>query len=113
MKEPLATHPASLPAAERQTRSRLAQLVHSYPLLRGTLTVRARQCGKPNCRCARGQLHVSLYLVQSRDGSLRQLCVPQDWQDRVRQAVHNYRQMQQLLEELSEREWKRLQQRKE
>lgn len=105
-------HRPSLSAAERETRSRLAQLVHSYRLLRGTLSVRTRRCGKPNCRCARGQWHVSLYLVQSHDGELRQLCVPRDWEDRVRQAVHDYQQMQRLVEELSEMEWKRLRERR-
>lgn len=104
---------SSLSASERHARSRAAQLVHSYPLLRGTLSVRTRQCGKPTCRCTRGQLHVSVYLVQSHNGELRQVCIPKDWEDRIRQAVHNYQQMQRLLEEISELEWKRLRERKD
>jgi hypothetical protein len=69
------------------------------------------KCGKPNCRCTRGELHKSLYLVQSQGGSLRQICVPQAWQERVRQAVRDYRKMQELIEEVSELEWKRLKER--
>jgi hypothetical protein len=53
-----------------------------------------------------------LYLVQSQGGKLRQICVPQAWQERVRQAVHDYRKMQALIEEVSELEWKRLKERK-
>jgi hypothetical protein len=53
-----------------------------------------------------------LYLVQSREGKLRQICVPQAWQGRVRQAVKDYRQLQKLIEEVSELGWKRLQERK-
>jgi len=53
-----------------------------------------------------------LYLVQSQDGKLRQICVPQAWQERVRQAVSDYHKMQELIEEVSELEWKRLQERK-
>ena len=53
-----------------------------------------------------------MYLVQSHAGKLRQLCVPKAWQDRVRQAVNDYQEMQRLVEEVSELEWKRLQERK-
>ena len=103
----------SLSAAERHLRSRIAQLLHSCWLLHATLAPRQRRCGKPNCRCTRGQLHSSLYIVQSRQGQPRQLYVPQHWESRVRQAVADYQQLQQLLEEVSELEWKRLQSRRE
>lgn len=98
--------------SERRRRSRLAQVAHNQRLMRGTLSVRHGRCGKPNCRCARGELHPSLYLVQSQDGKVRQICVPRAWEEQVRQAVGDYREMQRLLEEISEREWKRLQERK-
>jgi hypothetical protein len=91
----------------------LAQLVHAHPFLRGTLAVRSRPCGKPNCRCARGELHVSLYVVQSHAGKPRQVYVPKQWEERIRQAVRNHQEIQTLLEELSEWEWKRLRERKE
>jgi hypothetical protein len=91
----------------------LAQLAHAQPFLRGTLSVRSRPCGKPNCRCARGQWHVSLYVVQSHEGKPRQVYVPKAWEERIRQAVQNHQEMQRLIEELSELEWKRLRERKE
>jgi hypothetical protein len=53
-----------------------------------------------------------LYLVQSHAGKLRQICVPKAWQQRARQAVNDYRLMQELIEEVSELEWKRLQEKK-
>lgn len=105
-------HRAKLSAAERHFRSRIAQLASGQWFLRGTLSPRSGKCGKPNCHCTRGELHRSLYLVQSQQGKLRQICVPQAWQQRVRQAVHDYQQMQSLIEEVSELEWKRLQERK-
>ena len=52
------------------------------------------------------------YLVQSQQGKPRQICVPKAWQERVRQAVNDYQQMQRLIEEVSELEWKRLRERK-
>ena len=103
---------ASLSPSERHFRSRLAQLAHHHWLLRGTLSVRSRKCGKPNCRCANGELHSSLYLVQSHDGKPRQVCIPKPWEDRVRQAVNDYQEMQRLIEEVSELEWKRMREKK-
>ena len=103
---------AKLSAAERNFRSRIAQLASGQWFLRGTLSQRASKCGKPNCHCANGELHQSVYLVQSHAGKLRQLCVPKAWQDRVRQAVNDYQEMQRLVEVVSELEWKRLQERK-
>ena len=107
-----AFHHAKLTATERGFRSRIAQLASGQWFLRGTLSQRSGKCGKPNCHCAKGELHQSLYLVQSQGGKPRQICVPQLWQQRVRQAVNDYRQMQQLIEEVSELEWKRLRERK-
>jgi hypothetical protein len=103
---------AKLSATERNFRSRIAQLASGQWFLRGTLSERAGKCGKSNCRCTRGELHKSLYLVQSQKGKYRQICVPQAWQQRVRRAVNDYRQMQKLIEEVSQLEWKRLQERK-
>ena len=103
---------AKLSAAERSFRSRIAQLASGQWFLRGTLSPRSSKCGKPNCHCAKGETHQSLYLVQSHAGKLRQICVPKPWQERVRQAVHDYQQMQRLIEEVSELEWKRLRERK-
>jgi len=78
---------AELSAAERGLRSRVAQLATGERLLRGSLSERSGKCGKPNCHCARGEGHRSLYLVHSHDGKLRQFCVPKALQDPVRHAV--------------------------
>ena len=67
---------------------------------------------RATCRCTAGELHTSLYLVQSQQGQPRQVCIPKDWEDRVRQAVSDYQEMQQLLEELSQLEWQRVRERR-
>ena len=103
---------AKLSAAERNFRSRIAQLSSNQWFLRGTLSNRSGKCGKPTCRCVRGELHKSLYLVQSHDGNLRQICVPKAWHERIRRSVEDYQQMQKFIEEVSELEWTRLIERK-
>jgi hypothetical protein len=102
---------AALSAAERDFRSRMAQLVSSHWFLRGTLSERSGKCGKPTCHCAKGEPHQSLYLVQSQGGKPRQICIPQAWQPRIRQAVNDYQRIQRLMEQISELEWKRLKER--
>jgi len=98
---------------ERRRRSRLSQIVHAARFLRGTLSVRSVRCGKPDCRCAHGEPHACLYLVRRKGGKLHQLFVPREWEGRIREAVRNQEEMERLIEELSDLEWKRLQQRKE
>jgi hypothetical protein len=98
---------AELSAAERGLRSRITQIASSERFLRGTLSERSSKCGKPNCRCATGAGHTSLYLVQSYDGQVRQVCIPKTLHDPVRRAVGEFQEMQRLLHEVSELEWKR------
>jgi hypothetical protein len=98
---------------ERTRRSRLSQIIHQARFLRGALSVRNIRCGKAGCRCARGELHACLYLVRRQGGKLRQVFVPRQWEERIREAVKNQKEMEQLIEELSDLEWKRLQERKE
>ena len=104
---------AQLSDRERRRRSRLAQIIHQARFLRGTLSLRNVRCGKPGCHCHRGELHACLYLVRRRGGKLRQMFVPRPWERRIREAVRNNQEMEQLIEELSDLEWKRLKQRKE
>ncbi len=96
---------------EREFRGRLAQLVHSAGLIRGTLAVRERTCGKPNCRCARGEKHVSLYLVSGEGGTYRQVFVPKELEDVVRLWVENHRKARDLLEEISRVHYERIRRR--
>jgi len=88
-------------AQERRSRSALAQLVSQRGLVRGNLLQRRRVCGKPNCKCTRGELHASLYLVFSEGGKLQQLFVPKRWEPVVRQWVADYHDARRLLEEIS------------
>lgn len=99
---------AELSATERNLRSRIAQLASSQRFLCGSLSERSGKCGKPNCHCAQGEGHRSLYLVETHAGKVRQWCVPKALQNPVRQAVGEYQEIQRLLNEVSELEWKRL-----
>jgi hypothetical protein len=92
---------AKLGSRERDVRSSLSQLAYQSGLLRGSLSVRERACGKSGCKCTRGEKHVSLYLVVSERGKYRQLFIPKDLESLVRSWVENHRRAQRLLAEVS------------
>lgn len=94
-------HRAGMSAEERTLRSRLAQTVHQRDFVRGTLVLREVTCGKPGCRCSRGQKHVGLYLICSQNGKYSQVYVPKHWEGRVREWLKEYRTARDLLEKLS------------
>lgn len=97
--------PATLPAQERQCRSKLHQLLsHAEGFLNGSLIVMARRCGKPTCRCASDDeaKHRSLYLGQTLNGKTTMLYIPASLEPSVRQWVANFQQAAQLIEQLSQ-----------
>lgn len=103
---------AQMSPHERHLRSQLNQLLSGAGLVRGNLSVHSRRCGKANCRCNQGDLHVSLYLVASEDGKRRQLFIPRVLEAQTRQWVETYQRVRELLEELSQLHWDKLRSRK-
>ncbi len=101
-------HRSQMTTRERESRSRLKQYISDRGFVRGTLSVRARVCGKANCRCTRGEKHVSLFLIRSKDGTLEQLYIPRQKEELARRWVENYRVIQGLLERISSVYWDRL-----
>lgn len=102
---------AKMTAQERDLRSRLGQLVTGKGILHGTLNTRARSCGKSNCKCARGEKHVSLYVVVTEGGKTRHLYIPESHVSQVRQWVEHYQRVLTLLEEISQVHWTKVQNR--
>jgi len=60
-----------------------------------------------------GEKHASLYLVVRREGELRQLCIPREFEPQVRQWVRNYQEIKELLEQISELYWDKTRKRQE
>jgi len=102
---------SQLPEDERRLRSQIARLVTNCGLVRGTLNVREKVCGRRNCRCARGERHRSVSLVASENGRLRQLYVPGSLERTAEQWVETYKRIRELLEELSQMQWDKLKRR--
>lgn len=103
----------SMNSEERRLRSRLTQLIQGSGLIRGTLSERSVTCGKSNCKCARGEKHVYLYVVASEGGKLRQRSVPKRLHKDIERWVENYRSLQELIEEISQLYWSKVEKREE
>jgi hypothetical protein len=72
-----------------------------HGIIRGSLGSRGRKCGKPSCRCAKGQLHKSKYLTATEDGKVRQVHVPAADEVKVARGVERYRRFQKGRKELA------------
>ena len=72
----------------------LRRLQRSDPMLQGSFYLLRRKCGKPNCRCAAGQLHASYVLTRSEQGQDRLYTVPKDQRAQVRKWAAEYRRYQ-------------------
>jgi len=95
-------HRSHLPNPERRARSRLTQILHEEPFVLGSLVTMKRTCGKPGCKCTRGELHPGLYLALRVGGRRKMIHVPRTLQPSVRQWVANYQETWRLMEQISE-----------
>ena len=103
---------SKMSAQERRLRSELNRLLSGCGILHGTLLLRRRVCGKPNCKCTRGELHEGLYLVVTERGKGRQLYVPKQWEQTVRQWIADYQKARGLMEDISRIHWEKVRNRR-
>ena len=76
----------------------LRSLLRSFPVLAGSLVKQYVVCGKPGCRCQRGQKHGPLYyLYWKEQGRSRSLYVPRATVAEMRRQIQNYRGLQKEL----------------
>ncbi len=102
-----------MPKARSQpARQQLRHLVRDHPMVAGSLVEQYVTCGKPTCRCARGEKHGPVYyLYWKEQGRSRSLYVPRGEVDAVRHQVETYRQVQAELQAGAERQRRAWQQR--
>jgi len=69
-------------------------------MVRGSVVVHRRRCGKPNCRCADGTaLHEATVLSYSQAGKTRFVMLPADQVGAVRAATARYQAAKARLED--------------
>ena len=89
-------------AKERDARSRVIKRVAEEPLLRGSLVVMRRTCGKAGCHCQSGEKHPALYLSVRRGKQRTMIYVPTALEETVRAWVQNGKLVDDLLDFVSQ-----------
>jgi len=94
----------SVPVLLRRRAAVARELPDLQQILRGSLVERFVTCGKPTCKCARGERHGPLYyLTVSRPGGRTQgLYVGPAQRAQVQAWVANYQRLKARLEAISE-----------
>jgi uncharacterized ParB-like nuclease family protein len=72
----------------------LRTMTSQGPLTPGSFYLLRRKCGKPSCRCARGQLHALWVLTRSEAGKHKLYTVPPTHRAEVRQRAAAWRRYQ-------------------
>ena len=93
---------------ERVARASAVRHIGASPLLRGSLVVMRRKCGKPTCHCQEGEKHASLYLAIRVGKKRTMIYIPQHLEETARQWVQNGREVDDLLDFVSQQCLERL-----
>ncbi len=103
--------------AEREKFSRLRQtLLHlaieieglvkpvfsDLPMIRGTVYELKRRCGKPGCKCTRGELHTRMVVSASERGKTRLQVIPQGFLSEVQTKVRRYQDLRRVRARLGD-----------
>jgi len=99
-KRPLST------LSTEELQARRARLARSLPtleaVLHGALLIQRRRCGKPGCRCTRGELHGPyVFLTVRRRAGRRLLYIPEALAAAVRRRVALTARIEATLAEIS------------
>jgi hypothetical protein len=100
MPDDLSSLRLQLLALREQIESLLGSFFGREPLLPGSVYTLRRRCGKPNCRCAHGELHASTVLSYRGQGRPQNITPPAEQWDEVRKLTDEYRRFRQARTQL-------------
>ena len=96
-KEPRTPRASRLRQRKFEIIRHLPQLVDQLP---GTLTLSYTRCGKPTCRCARGEGHPAWSLTYMLRGERHVDRIPAEWAEEVQHRVCAGREFQDAVREV-------------
>jgi hypothetical protein len=95
MSERLSLLRSQLNQAPQQLAALLELCFGRESLLPGSMYTLRRKCGKPNCHCARGELHESTILSYRGQGRPKNISLPPEQIDALRKMTDDYRRFRQ------------------
>ena len=72
------------------------------PVIKGTVYELRRRCGKPGCKCARGELHARMVVSASEGGKTRLQVIPHGFLVEVEAKVGRYQGLRRVRVRLGE-----------
>jgi hypothetical protein len=76
------------------------QLVEPFfsdrPVIKGTVYELRRKCGKPGCKCAKGELHARMVVSASEKGRTRLRVIPRGFLVEVQERVKRYQDLRRV-----------------
>jgi hypothetical protein len=72
------------------------------PVIKGTVYELKRRCGKPGCKCARGELHARMVVSASEGGKTRLQVIPHGFLVEVQAKVRRYQELRRVRARLGE-----------
>ena len=78
------------------------------PVVKGTVYELKRRCGKPGCKCARGELHRRMVVSASEEGKTRLQVIPRGYLVEVQEKVRRYQELRHARARLGEAHQKML-----
>jgi hypothetical protein len=100
MSQQLSSLRSQLLDVQHQLTQLLEACLGREPLLPGSLYTLRRKCGKPHCRCSRGELHESTVLSYRGQGRPRNISPPPGQLGSLRTMTHDYRRCRQARAKL-------------
>lgn len=91
----------TLKVLERTKKEWFKKASRTDEIIKGSIVTMRRVCGHPNCKCAKGEKHVSPYLSQFVSGKPRMTYLPKTIEKHTKIAVQNYKEMVKCINELS------------
>jgi hypothetical protein len=79
----------------------LKRLAEIGPLVQGSYCTVKVKCGKPGCRCSRGEPHQACVLTRKVRGRTVTTHVPRDLRSEVEAWAQQYRQVMKLVKDIS------------
>jgi len=66
------------------------------PVIKGTVYELRRRCGKPGCKCARGEFHARMVVSASEKGKTRLRVIPRGFFVEVQGRVKRYQELRRV-----------------
>jgi len=85
-----------------EIRGRIEPFFSDRPVIKGTVYELKRRCGKPGCKCARGELHRRMVVSASEKGKTHIQVIPRGYVVEVENKVRRYQELRYVRARLGE-----------